>query len=68
MKQKTKIFIKLLVALSTTFYAQVGVGTVSPNAALDITSTNDGVLIPRIALTATNVATVITPTVFRISV
>jgi len=61
MKQKI-LFSTLLIALSTTFYAQVGVGTVSPDAALDITSTNDGVLIPRIALTATNVATVITPT------
>ena len=30
---------------------------------MDITSTNDGILIPRIALTATNVATVLTPTV-----
>ena len=29
---------------------------------MDITSTNDGLLIPRIALSATNVATVLTPT------
>lgn len=42
--------------------AQVGVGTTTPQASMDITSTNDGLLIPRIALSATNVATVLTPT------
>ncbi len=42
--------------------AQVGVGTTTPQATMDITSTNDGLLIPRIALSATNVATVLTPT------
>lgn len=38
------------------FYAtaQVGIGTTVPNGALDVTSTNDGLLIPRVALTATN--------------
>ncbi len=41
---------------------QVGIGTTSPNGSLEITSANDGLLIPRIALSATNVATVITPT------
>lgn len=41
---------------------QVGIGATSPNGSLEITSTNDGLLIPRIALSATNVATVITPT------
>ena len=44
-------------------YAQVGVGTTSPNGALDVSSTTDGMLVPRVALSATNVATVITPTV-----
>lgn len=42
--------------------SQVGIGTTTPNAALDIEATDDGLLIPRIALTATNVATVTTPT------
>lgn len=42
--------------------AQVGVGTTTPQASMDITSTNEGLLIPRIALSATNVATVLTPT------
>ncbi|HEU4496788.1 MAG TPA: hypothetical protein VFR70_07025 [Flavobacterium sp.] len=42
--------------------AQVGIGTTAPNAALDITSANEGVLIPRVELTATNVVSpVITP-------
>ncbi|TGD57664.1 beta strand repeat-containing protein [Flavobacterium humi] len=42
--------------------AQVGVGTTTPQGALDVTSTTDGLLIPRIALSATNVATIATPT------
>lgn len=44
-------------------FAQVGISTPTPNGALDITSANDGLLIPRIALTNTTTATVITPTV-----
>lgn len=43
--------------------AQVGIGTTSPLAAFDVTSTTEGLLIPRVALSATNVATVLTPTV-----
>lgn len=43
--------------------AQVGIGTTTPNAALDVDSNTDGVLIPRVSLTATNIATVITPTI-----
>lgn len=43
--------------------AQVGVGTTTPLGAMDVTSTNEGILIPRVALSATNVATVLTPTV-----
>jgi len=40
--------------------AQVGIGTTSPNAQLDIESTTNGILIPRVALTskATNVPVV----------
>lgn len=47
-------------------YSQVGIGTTDPNGALDINSPNDGLLIPRIALTAKNIATVQTPTVSEI--
>lgn len=36
---------------------QVGIGTTNPKATLDITSTNDGLLIPRVALTITTSAT-----------
>lgn len=46
-----------------TIQAQVGIGTVTPQGALDITSTTDGLLIPRIALSATNTATITTPTI-----
>lgn len=35
---------------------QVGIGTTTPNAALDITSTTNGFLAPRIILSATNVS------------
>lgn len=34
-------------------YSQVGIGNTNPQAALDVTSTTDGLLIPRVALTTT---------------
>jgi hypothetical protein len=44
--------------------AQVGIGNTSPNGALDITSTTDGLLIPRVALTITTSALPLTsPTI-----
>ena len=46
-----------------TAFSQVGVGTITPEGALDVSSTNDGLLIPRVALAATNTPTVTTPTV-----
>ncbi|MEM0543958.1 hypothetical protein WFZ85_15230 [Flavobacterium sp. j3] len=49
--------------LTFSLTAQMGIGTTSPDGSLDVVSTDDGLLIPRIALTATNVATVITPTI-----
>lgn len=60
-------FIKSLIIITIPFlasesYAQVGIGNTSPNGALDISSTNEGLLIPRIALSATNIATIATPT------
>lgn len=58
-----KILLTLIIGLFiSTVSAQVGIGTTSPNGALDVTSTNNGLLIPRIALSATNVSTVLTPT------
>lgn len=54
---------KLLLILFSSFtFSQVGIGTTTPAAALDVTATNDGLLIPRVALSATNVATILTPT------
>ena len=50
------ILVKKHFFLLTLFYslanAQVGIGTTSPNAQLDIESTTNGILIPRVALTS----------------
>lgn len=40
--------------------ASVGIGTVAPAGVLDITSTNNGLLIPRVPLTATNASAPLT--------
>jgi hypothetical protein len=58
-----KLIILIVLTISYSASAQVGIGNTTPNGALDITSTNNGLLIPRIALVATNIATVVTPTV-----
>jgi hypothetical protein len=42
--------------------AQVGIGTTNPNGALEITSANDGLIIPRVALVNTTTVTVATGT------
>jgi hypothetical protein len=60
---KLYLFFIFLLFFTCSLTAQVGIGTTSPNGSLDVVSTNDGLLIPRISLTANNVATVITPTV-----
>jgi hypothetical protein len=58
----TSFFLLTLLSISDA-KAQVGVGTIAPVGALDVTSTTNGLLIPRVALTATNVvAPVITAT------
>ena len=44
----------LMMMTGTNVSAQVGIGTTTPNAALDITSANDGLLIPRVSLLSTN--------------
>jgi len=52
------------IAISTFSFAQnnVGIGTTTPNAssALEVTSTTQGVLVPRLVLSATNVAAPVT--------
>lgn len=55
-------FTLLLVFSTISIYAQVGIGTTTPLGTLDVTSTTDGLLIPRVALTNTTTATVSTPT------
>ena len=52
----------LLILTSISINAQVGIGNSNPQGILDISSTNDGLLIPRVSLTSTTTATVITPT------
>jgi hypothetical protein len=52
----------LLLVLPLFTIAQVGVNTTTPNAMLDVQSTNNGVLISRVALTSTtDVLTVVNP-------
>lgn len=63
MKKKYIILVFLTFLFENFVFSQVGIGTNAPNGALDITSTNDGLLVPRVVLSATNVATVVTPTV-----
>lgn len=56
---KKLIFAILL--FSTCINAQVGIGTTTPNAALNVSSNNDGILVPRIALTSlTDAVTILT--------
>ncbi|UPT71409.1 MAG: hypothetical protein M0D53_03180 [Flavobacterium sp. JAD_PAG50586_2] len=60
---KTYITSLLLLVMASS-YAQVGIGTTSPNTSsiLDITSTNSGLLIPRVALTSiSDITTIVSP-------
>ena len=59
--KKKFAFSTFLFLFNFILYAQVGIGTTTPKAAMDVTSTNQGFLMPRIALTATNVPTLINP-------
>jgi hypothetical protein len=57
-----KFFLFLLLFLPMIAFSQVGVNTTTPNAMLDVQSTNNGVLIPRVALTSiTDAVTVVNP-------
>lgn len=54
MKKNVYLLLTLLVFIGST--AQVGVGTTAPTGALDVTSATQGMVIPRVALTARNAA------------
>lgn len=53
MKKISILIILLQLIVPNNMTAQVGIGTIDPYAALDITSTDNGLLIPRVALTST---------------
>lgn len=62
--RKLNVFASLLMLFTSTIFAQVGIGTTSPlaSSALDITATNKGLLIPRVALTGSaDTATIPSP-------
>ena len=59
---RLQVLFLFFIAIAVRGFGQVGIGTTDPQAALDIVSTTEGVLIPRIALTNTSTATVATPT------
>ena len=58
LKCKTQIACTFFFFLATIVNAQVGIGTITPNAALDVVAgaNNYGLLMPRVALTATNIS------------
>ena len=56
MKAILKSFIFFTILYSGVSNAQVGVGTTTPAGALDVRSTTNGFIPPRVSLTATNVA------------
>lgn len=66
MKTKKQRLTLLFSLIAFTGFAQVGVGTTTPAGSLDVTSVNDGLLVPRIALINTTTATVLTPTTSEI--
>ncbi|WP_438967071.1 hypothetical protein [Flavobacterium sp.] len=46
-----KIVVTAILLATTSFYAQVGIGTTNPEGALDVVSTNSGIVVPRVANT-----------------
>mgnify|MGYP000990028445 FL=1 len=49
---KIIILSAVLFAVSFTTIAQVGIGTINPEGALDVVSSNSGIILPRVANTA----------------
>lgn len=61
MKNRTALLTILLLGVASfTIKAQVGIGTVLPDGALDVTSTTDGIVIPRVDLTSLSSASPLT--------
>ena len=52
MKTMKKILVTAILLGTTSFYAQVGIGTTNPEGAFDVVSTNSGIVVPRVANTA----------------
>ncbi len=55
-KMKHLITMVILIMITSNSFGQVGIGTTTPLGALDVTSTNDGLVIPRVALTISSSA------------
>ncbi len=49
------VFLVALMVSGAFSYAQVGINTTTPDGILDVSSSNQGIVLPRVALTATNV-------------
>ncbi|MCH9659439.1 MAG: hypothetical protein K0U54_00865 [Bacteroidetes bacterium] len=66
--KKTTIYIltTLAVVFCAKIHGQVGIGTENPRGALDINSTTQGLVYPVVSLAATNVQTLINPSVATI--
>lgn len=58
----TLLFVFFFSLLGHQSMAQVGIGTTNPEGALDITATDEGLVIPRVALVNTTTVTVLTGT------
>lgn len=57
---KNIIFAVLTLMFTASLEAQIGIGTTTPQGALDITSTGSGVVVPRIGLSGKNDSTTVT--------
>lgn len=59
MRSANLLLASALLFVSAAYAQNVGIGTTTPAAKLDITSTNSGVLVPRVALTGNNDASTV---------
>ena len=61
-----KIIFLMLIFFTIGTNAQIGIGTTNPKAAIEVASSNDGLLLPRVALTNKNDCKILTPTISEI--